>query len=122
MAGWSDRVEVPPDEAPPASIQRFVDETDAVSPASDSITNVVDLGRKHGRRRYREALLVPGDHCYALGTTDGAGTLSIDAGDLTFGIGREEEVLARKRSRARRGGVASVAILLAGLGATAILL
>lgn len=122
MAGWTDRVEVPPDETPPDSIQRFVDETEAVSPASDSITNVVDLGKKHGRRRYREALLVPGDPCYALGTTDDGGTLSIDPGELTLGIGREADVLARKRSRARRGGVASVAILLAGLGAAAMLL
>lgn len=122
MAGWTDRVEVPPDEAPPASIRRFVDETEAVSPASGSITNVVDLGNEHGRRRYRESLLVPGDPCYALGTTDDGGTLSLDAGELTVGVGREADVLARKRSRARRGGAASVALLLAGLGAAATLL
>ncbi len=37
-----------------------------------SITNAVDVGRKHGRRRYKEAIVAPGDDAYVLGRAEDA--------------------------------------------------
>lgn len=122
MTSWYAREEVAPDEEPPDSIAEFVASTEVVDPASGSITNLVDVGNKHGRRRYREAFLRPGDSLYVHGTTDAEGVLTADAGDVTLGDGDEEAVVARKRTRARRGGAAGVGAVGMGLGALALML
>lgn len=114
LTDWYDAVEVPPDEAPPPAIEQFIEDTEAVTPASDSITNVIDVGHKHGRRRYREALLTPGDPCYALGMTDTQGMLTPEAGSLLVGSGDEDAVLARKRKRARHGGAVAISSIVVG--------
>lgn len=123
MHGWEDVFEVGPEERPPASIRRFIEQTDAVDPASgSSVMNILDIGKKHGRRRYREAILGPGDDCYVLGPTDSTGRLSSSAGKLWLGPRSEEELLAKKRKRYRRGGPVGVGASLLGLVATGMLL
>ena len=123
MQQWDAAVEVGAEESPPASIQRFVDETDPVHPATDSpLTNLVDIGRQHGSRRYREALLTPGDSCYTLGTADENGDLTPDTGRLWVGRGTEESLVATKRNHLLRNGAVGIGGSLLGLGATALLL
>jgi len=58
---------VPPDGDPPERIERFVAGNADVPGQRDSITNVVDLGTKHGERRYYEQTITPGQEIYLLG-------------------------------------------------------
>ncbi|MFB6185455.1 MAG: hypothetical protein ABEI86_01125, partial [Halobacteriaceae archaeon] len=94
----------------------------AVEPASGSITNVVDIGKKHGRRRYREAIIEPGDECYALGTTNNNRIITPDAGKLWLGKGTEDSILQSKRKRFRRAGALGGGLLLIGIVAGLIVL
>ncbi|MFD1589360.1 hypothetical protein ACFR9U_20480 [Halorientalis brevis] len=123
MQQWDAAVEVGAEESPPASIQRFVDETAAVQPATGSpLTNLVDIGRQHGSRRYREALLTPGEACYILGMANENGVLTPDTGKLWVGRGTEEGLVASKRKHLLRNGAVGIGGSLLGLGATALLL
>lgn len=116
MREWDEVVEVDPDEAPPETVAAFIEQTEAVGEASGSITNVVDIGRKHGRRRYRQAVLAVDDEVYALGATDRDGVLRPHTGEqLIVGRGTEENLLGTITSRVRRGTAVTVVAVLAGL-------
>lgn len=116
---WDEVIEVGPDEAPPETVAAFIEQTEAVGEASGSITNVVDIGRKHGRRRYRQAVLAAGDEVYALGATDSDGVLRPGAGErLIVGRGTEDDLLGTITTRVRRGTAVAVVAVLAGLVAT----
>ena len=54
------------DDEPPEHIETFEREHD-LPEQSGSITNVVDVGKAHGDRRYSEQALGPGDGIYLLG-------------------------------------------------------
>lgn len=60
-------ISVPPDSEPPERIAEFVNGEAGISPQTDSITNILDIGNKHGERRYYEGTLGPGDEIYLLG-------------------------------------------------------
>jgi len=113
---WDEVLEVDPEEEPPETVAAFIEQTRAVGETSGSITNVVDIGRKHGRRRYRQAVLAAGDEVYALGATDSNGTLRPGAGDqLIVGRGAEDDLLGTITARVRRGTAVSAVAVLAGL-------
>jgi len=58
--------ELGPDEEPPEGIQRLHADHE-LSEDRGSITNVADVGKKHGRRRYSEQVVAPGDSVYIHG-------------------------------------------------------
>lgn len=61
----------------PAHIEEFVRGESALAGQSGSITNVVDVGKAHGDRRYYERAFGPGEEIYLIGhvqATDGATT------------------------------------------------
>lgn len=58
--------ELDPDETPSNSVRRLHDDH-GLYEDTDSITNVVDIGNKHGRRRYSEQIIEPGEDVYVLG-------------------------------------------------------
>jgi len=60
------REEVAPDADPPASVRRLHRDHDLYEDTG-SITNTVDIGKKHGRRRYFAQVIEPGDRTYVLG-------------------------------------------------------
>lgn len=64
------RTTVEPDETPPDGIQRLHDDHDLYTDTG-SVANVVDVGRKHGQRRYAEAIVEPGETAYVLGRVEG---------------------------------------------------
>lgn len=53
-------------EETPEHVRRFEDRVD-LRPASDSITNLVDVGNKHGDRRYYQQVIRPGEEAYVFG-------------------------------------------------------
>ncbi|MDS0477791.1 GIDE domain-containing protein [Natrinema sp. 1APR25-10V2] len=55
-----------PDETPSERIRRLHDDH-GLYEDTGSITNVVDAGKKHGRRRYTEQIVSPGEAVYVLG-------------------------------------------------------
>jgi hypothetical protein len=55
------------EEPTPDDVARFVASSRAIDPQTGSITNVVDIGNKHGDRRYYEASIVAGQDVYVLG-------------------------------------------------------
>jgi hypothetical protein len=69
--------QIPPDGAKPGRIARFEQTEPTVDEHTGSITNVVDVGKKHGERRYHEGRIEPGEEVYLLGTVraqdDGVG-------------------------------------------------
>ncbi|WP_225334852.1 hypothetical protein [Halomicrobium urmianum] len=65
------QVELAPDEAVPDRIADLHAEH-GLYEDTGSITNAVDVGRKHGRRRYKEAIVAPGDDAYVLGRAEDA--------------------------------------------------
>jgi len=58
---------VSPDRDPPERIAEFVASNADVPGQRDSITNVVDMGTKHGERRYYEQTIAPDQEIYLLG-------------------------------------------------------
>lgn len=58
--------ELSPDEEPPAGIRRLHDDHDLYGDTG-SVTNAIDVGKKHGRRRYAEQVVAPGEEAYVLG-------------------------------------------------------
>lgn len=60
--------QIPPDGAKPDRIARFERAESTVHEHTGSITNVVDIGKKHGERRYWEGRIEPGEEVYLLGT------------------------------------------------------
>lgn len=64
---FSVEVSVSPDSEPPERIREFVHGETEVAPQTDSVTNLFDIGTKHGERRYYEGTLSPGDEIYLLG-------------------------------------------------------
>jgi hypothetical protein len=69
---FSVELSIPPDAEPPERIVSFVQGEGSVDTQTDSITNLVDMGNKHGERRYYEGTLGPGDDVYLLGTVRAA--------------------------------------------------
>jgi hypothetical protein len=67
---FSVQTTVDPDETPPDGIQRLHDDH-GLYEDTGSVTNVVDVGRKHGQRRYAEAVVEPGETAYVLGRVEG---------------------------------------------------
>jgi len=67
LDSFSVETSVPPDQEPPERIAEFVRGEATVSAQTDSITNVLDIGTKHGERRYYEGTLTPDDDIYLLG-------------------------------------------------------
>lgn len=61
--------EYEPGEEPPF-VREFVARYDAVDEQSGSFTNVIDVGKKHGTRRYKEGQLRIGDEVYVLGNVE----------------------------------------------------
>jgi len=60
------QVEVGPDEEPPERVRRL-HRDHGLYEDTGSVTNVVDVGNKHGRRRYFAQVIEPGDETYVLG-------------------------------------------------------
>jgi hypothetical protein len=60
------RAELGPDEEPPDGVRRLHRDHDLYEDTG-SITNAVDVGKKHGRRRYFSRVVEPGDETYVLG-------------------------------------------------------
>lgn len=58
---------VSPDTDPPERIREFVQGEAAIRPQTDSVTSALDVGAKHGERRYYEGTLGPSDDIYLLG-------------------------------------------------------
>jgi hypothetical protein len=77
---------VPPDADPPERIAAFIAGEDDISEATDSITNVVDVGNAHGERRYYEGGVAPGEEVYLLGEAQ-AGD------DATYPLGPDDVVV-----------------------------
>jgi hypothetical protein len=67
LENFSVEISVPPDGDPPERIAEFVRGEAEIGPQTDSITNIIDFGTKHGERRYYEGTLGPGDEIYLLG-------------------------------------------------------
>lgn len=56
----------------PAHIRTFHAKTSGLEDASDSsYAEVIDVGRKHGDRRYREQVIEPGEDVYVFGAVEG---------------------------------------------------
>jgi hypothetical protein len=62
--------ELAPDADPPVGLRRLHDDH-GLYEDTGSITNAVDVGKKHGRRRYTEGVVEPGDSVYVLGRLEG---------------------------------------------------
>jgi hypothetical protein len=58
--------ELAPDETPPKRIEQLHDDH-GLYEDTGSVTNAVDVGKKHGRRRYAEQVVAPGETAYVLG-------------------------------------------------------
>jgi hypothetical protein len=58
---------VPPGTEPPERIEEFVHTEPGLAPQTDPVSNVIDIGNEHGKRRYYEGTLGPGDDIYLLG-------------------------------------------------------
>lgn len=86
LDGFSVEATVPPDTAPPERIETFVREEAAIPEQTDSVTNVVDLGNKHGERRYYEGTVGDGDDIYLLGRVRAVE-------DATYPLGPEDVVV-----------------------------
>ena len=67
LEGFSVGTSVPPDADPPERIKEFTQAEAGVATQTDSITNILDFGNKHGERRYYEGTVNPGDDIYLLG-------------------------------------------------------
>lgn len=69
----SDRWRVDADESPPPGIRSFLEESDDIGPPDDP--SLLDRGKQHGDRRYRQEAIRPGDDVYVYGAvrTDGTG-------------------------------------------------
>ena len=67
LESFSVETSVPPDAEPPERIEEFVQAEAGVATQTDSITNILDFGNKHGERRYYEGTLGPSDDIYLLG-------------------------------------------------------
>lgn len=66
---FATRTERPPDEEPPDRIRRLHEDHGLYGDVG-SITNAVDVGKKHGRRRYAEGIVEPGEEAYLLGRVE----------------------------------------------------
>lgn len=77
---------VPPDADPPERIAQFVQGEAGISPQTGSITNLVDVGTKHGERRYYEGTIEPGQEIYLLGTAEATS-------DATYPLGPDDVVI-----------------------------
>ena len=67
IEGFSVETSVPPDAEPPERIKEFIQAEAGVTTQTDSITNILDFGNKHGERRYYEGTLSPSDDIYLIG-------------------------------------------------------
>ncbi|WP_226023871.1 hypothetical protein [Halomicrobium salinisoli] len=67
LTGFSVEISISPDSEPPERITEFIHGESEVAPQTDSVTNLLDIGNKHGERRYYEGTLGPGDEIYLLG-------------------------------------------------------
>lgn len=63
------QTEHPPEEEPPDELRQLHDDHGRYTDTG-SLTNAVDTGKKHGRRRYAEQVLEPGDHVYVRGRVE----------------------------------------------------
>ncbi|WP_169302490.1 GIDE domain-containing protein [Halorientalis salina] len=77
---------VPPDADPPERIAEFVEGETGISEQTDSITNIVDIGNKHGERRYYEQTIEPGAEIYLLGNAEATA-------DATYPLGPDDVVI-----------------------------
>lgn len=59
--------QIEPDKGPSQNVQRFMTSRPNVDRLSGSITNVVDIGKKHGERRIMEQTIGDGQQIYLLG-------------------------------------------------------
>ncbi len=87
LEDFSVETTVPPDAEPPDRIAEFVRGESGLSSQTDSITNVVDIGTKHGERRYYEGTIEPGQEIYLLGEARAAS-------DATYPLGPDDVVIA----------------------------
>lgn len=87
LEDFSVEATVPPDAEPPDRIAEFVRGESGISSQTDSITNVVDIGTKHGERRYYEGTIEPGQEIYLLGEARAAS-------DATYPLGPDDVVIA----------------------------
>lgn len=54
-------------ESPPEHIEKFLSSLDDINEGSGSITNIIDFGKEHGRRRYSTYTLDTGDTVFVHG-------------------------------------------------------
>ena len=57
-------------EDPPAHVRAFLDRLSDVGEETGSITNVIDIGRAHGERRFTERTVTPGDEVTVVGQVE----------------------------------------------------
>lgn len=123
-------LELGPEEERPARIRRLHDDH-GLSEEPGSITNVVDVGKKHGRRRYSEQVVAPDEAGYVLGHVeardeptrerihpDEAVVTTPDDGLFVVSDQDEASLAAEFGSSARTlvfGGAAAVVLGVAGL-------
>lgn len=126
--------ELPPDEEPPDAIRRLHADHDLYEDTG-SVTNAVDLGKKHGRRRYSEQVVEPGEAVYVFGRVadrsapnrerlrPSEAVLTTPEDDLFVVSNQDEASLEREfEATARTRLVAGVVSIVLGLGGFAYLL
>ncbi|MFB6101243.1 MAG: hypothetical protein ABEJ73_01605 [Haloplanus sp.] len=124
---------VGPDEEPPEGIRRLHDDHDLYADTG-SVTNAVDIGRKHGRRRYTEGVVAPDESVYVLGRVearddpDRARIRPDDAvvttpADGLFVVSNQDEATLESKfdTAARTRLIAGAVAVVAGLGGLAYL-
>lgn len=127
-------LELDPDEDPPARIRRLHDDHDLYEDTG-SVTNAVDVGKKHGRRRYAEQVVEPDDDVYVLGRVEARDdpdrtrfrpgeAVVTEPGDGLLVLSNQDEASleAEFASSARIHLVAGAVATLVGLGGFAYLL
>jgi len=129
FATFSVETELAPDADPPATLRRLHADH-GLYEDTGSVTNAVDIGKKHGRRRYTEGVVEPDDSVYVLGRIESLSgddapfrpeeaTLTPPTDGLFVVSDQDEATLESKFDTAARtrmaAGAVSVAVGLVGL-------
>lgn len=116
--------EVDVDETPPERAAAFVDRTDVVPAQSGSVTNAVNIGQKHGDRRYEERTIPSGIELYVYGELrprdgDGPARLQPETAVVEPGDGDPALVLSTRTPESiRSSGRAAGLLFRTGAAAT----
>lgn len=116
--------EVGVDESPPERAAAFVERTDVVPEQSGSVTNVVNVGHKHGDRQFEERTVPAGTELYVFGDLrprdgEGPARLRPETAVVEPGDGDPALVLStRPPESIRSSGRAATLLFRAGVAAT----